>query len=295
MGLRNETALIAILLALAGFLFFVGLLALIYEYGNRNSRYKKENTSDWLFYHFNNRIYSAIYGHKDAYEVAGRLGINVKDYYRNCILTKTEPEPVKMVVEYLYGCGMLFISVIFTAFFSPVFLLLGVLSFAFLTQKNTSKVKKKATAMRLKVENELPSFLELLATALDVGLDIDTAIEVLSLRRDTLLAKEFLTTLNDVKLGAAGWQIALEKVAEKYELDTLSDFVLDVTVAYNKGISVANSVERKAKDIKYRHYLNVKERAGKTENTILIPIALLQFVPMITFVLLPTLVQLRGL
>ena len=84
-------------------------------------------------------------------------------------------------------------------------------------------------------------------------------------------------------------------MAEKYELDMLTDFVMDVTTAFNKGVSIADTVRTRVKDTKDKRLYMVKERAAKAENEILIPIAILQFIPLLVYILLPTLMSVRFL
>ena len=75
-----------------------------------------------------------------------------------------------------------------------------------------------------------------------------------------------------MKLGISGWNQAVENVAEKYDVETLNDFAMDISTSYKKGIPVVHSVARKTKEIRQTHLLTVKERASKATNTILMPI-----------------------
>lgn len=95
-------------------------------------------------------------------------------------------------------------------------------------------------------------------------------------------------------MGASGWQQAMEDVAARYDEETLSDFVLNVSTSYTKGVSIAATVSRKAEDIRETHVLAVKERAGKVTNTILLPMAIFQLMPMIVFLIIPILSELTG-
>ena len=80
----------------------------------------------------------------------------------------------------------------------------------------------------------------------------------------------------------------------RYDEETLSDFVLNVSTSYTKGVSIAATVSKKAKDIRETHVLAVKERAGKVTNTILLPMAIFQLMPMIVFLIIPILSELTG-
>ena len=289
MNINNEPVLISVMIVLALFISIIAITVFFYENRNKNTRFGKENPEDWLFHNFNYKVYGAFFGEKDPDEVAIKLGIRIEQYHKNCLLTRTPLDVEKIVIYYIYGIVFFLVSVMFALLFNPIFLVFGILLFFCFTQYETENVKSKAEKMRSRVKAELPHFLDLLSTELEVGLSVDNAISILSLKYDSLLSKEFSESLNEVKLGASGWQLALEKVAAKYSIDTLSDFVLDITVAFNKGISVTQSVKQKTKDIKQKHLLDTKEKAGKTENTILIPIAVLEFIPMLVFILLPTL------
>ena len=74
----------------------------------------------------------------------------------------------------------------------------------------------------------------------------------------------------------------------------MSDFVLNVSTSYSKGISIADTVSRKANDIRNTNLLKAKERAGKVTNTILLPMALFQLMPMIVFLIIPIMSELSG-
>ena len=293
--IRNEAAFISVLVAIAIFMFIIILAIFIYNNMIKNTRHYKSNPEDWLFNAFDDKMYSAFFGNKDPDEIAIKLGIKIEEYYKNCNLIRIKADSKKIVINYIYGLLLFLFFCVFAMFFNTLFIIVGFIFFFIFTKYNIETVKSKAEQMRNQVRGELPQFLELLSTELEIGLPVDKAISLLSQKYDCLLSKEFLETLNDVKLGGyGGWQSALEKVAVKYEIDTLSDFVLDITVAFDKGISVANSVKTKTMDIKHKHFLDIKEKAGKIENTILIPIALLQFVPILIFVLLPTLMAVSN-
>lgn len=72
------------------------------------------------------------------------------------------------------------------------------------------------------------------------------------------------------------------------------DALGNVSTSYTKGVSIAATVSKKAKDIRETHVLAVKERAGKVTNTILLPMAIFQLMPMIVFLIIPILSELTG-
>ena len=223
--------------------------------------------------------------------MAIKLGINIEKYYKNCQLTRTRPNAKRLIVNTIYGFAAFLVSILLSLLVSPVFAALGVFLFFYLVFFEQQRLNSKAEEMKEQVTAELPRFLDILQTELIVGLPIETSIYIICEKFDSLISREFLEALNEMELGISGWQQALEKVAAKYDIETLSDFVLDVSTSYMKGVSITDSVVRKTKEVKETHLLNIEERAGKATNTMLIPMAIFQFIPLIVLIMFPTMIQ----
>ena len=279
---------ISILVGLTIFLFIFLFSELIYQSRIKNTIEKKRNPNEWLFYRLGDKIYNALFGKRYPEDVAVKLGIDVDEYVQNCNLTRTPIEIKSMIVDYLYGIIVVLISILLAIFIHFSILFFGSLAGLILISYKKQKVKKKADKMRQEVATDFPRFLSLLLTELEVGMNIDTAIFSISQKFDSIISREFLESLNEVKLGGTNWQTALINVTERYQLDFFSDLVLDITHAYNKGVSVTEAVRMRMKDSKDKRLFQIKERAARTENAVLIPIALFQFVPIIVFIMLPT-------
>ena len=135
----------------------------------------------------------------------------------------------------------------------------------------------------------------MLHTALLVNMPVEQAIKVTSEHlKGTILAEEFNRALADTQLGASSWPVALEKLATDYEIDGLSDFVLDVVTAYNHGNSITEAVERQSKDIKRSNLLSLKEKASKLTNTILFPVLVFKILPLLAIMCIPIIYQLNA-
>lgn len=292
--MKNEAILISLCLGLAILLFAVFITAFLYSKSNKNSVFEKNNPDDWLFHNFYLKVYSALFGRSEPEDVAGKVGINIEKYYKNCKITRTRPNAKKLIVHTIYGFFAFAVGMALGVLCSYWFMLLGSVLFFFLAFYEQKRLESKADDMKKQVAGELPRFLDILQTELIVGMPIESAIYIICDKFDCLLSREFLEALNESELGVSGWQQAMEKVAVKYDIETLSDFVSDISTAYNKGVSITNSVVRKTKEIKNTHLLNVKEEAGKVTNTMLIPIAIFQFIPLIAVIMLPTLLQIMD-
>lgn len=289
--MQKQALFISLCMGAAILIFIIFLTAMQYSKSNKHSVYGKNNPDDWLFHNFYLKVYSAFFGIKEPEDVAIKLGINIEKYYKNCQLTRTRPNAKRLIVNTIYGFAAFLVSILLSLLVSPVFAALGVFLFFYLVFFEQQRLNSKAEEMKEQVTAELPRFLDILQTELIVGLPIETSIYIICEKFDSLISREFLEALNEMELGISGWQQALEKVAAKYDIETLSDFVLDVSTSYMKGVSITDSVVRKTKEVKETHLLNIEERAGKATNTMLIPMAIFQFIPLIVLIMFPTMIQ----
>ena len=289
--MQKQALFISLCMGAAILIFIIFLTAMQYSKSNKHSVYGKNNPDDWLFHNFYLKVYSAFFGIKEPEDVAIKLEINIEKYYKNCQLTRTRPNAKRLIVNTIYGFAAFLVSILLSLLVSPVFAALGVFLFFYLVFFEQQRLNSKAEEMKEQVAAELPRFLDILQTELIVGLPIETSIYIICEKFDSLISREFLEALNEMELGISGWQQALEKVAAKYDIETLSDFVLDVSTSYMKGVSITDSVVRKTKEVKETHLLNIKERAGKATNTMLIPMAIFQFIPLIVLIMFPTMIQ----
>lgn len=289
--MQKQALFISLCMGAAILIFIIFLTAIQYSKSNKHSVYGKNNPDDWLFHNFYLKVYSAFFGIKEPEDVAIKLGINIEKYYKNCQLTRTRPNAKRLIVNTIYGFAAFLVSILLSLLVSPAFAALGVFLFFYLVFFEQQRLNSKAEEMKEQVAAELPRFLDILQTELIVGLPIETSIYIICEKFDSLISREFLEALNEMELGISGWQQALEKVAAKYDIETLSDFVLDVSTSYMKGVSITDSVVRKTKEVKETHLLNIEERAGKATNTMLIPMAIFQFIPLIVLIMFPTMIQ----
>ncbi len=286
--MQEQLLLLSIIIGIAIFLIIISIAAIIYQNRIKYTRAYRENPDEWFFYKFSIKLYNALFGITEPEDIALKLGIDVKDYYDDCRVIGEEANIKGIIIDYIYSFISIILGVVFGIIFNPLFVMVGLMMALYFIKYKRSKAKAEAEEARNQIKAEFPRFLGLLYTELEIGLPIEIAIELLSSKYDSLLSKEFLNSLNDVKLGAINWHQALIQISEKYKIDDLSDFVLDITTAFSKGTSIAEAVGRRAKEMKNERLYEVKERAAKAENTMLLPIAILQFIPMMAFILLPT-------
>ena len=220
-----------------------------------------------------------------------KLGIKTEKYYRSCQILRVKPDIKKLIVHQIYGLTGWVVFSVLAILVNVFFFVLGIFFFSFFIVYDQKKLDSKAEEKKIQIENELPRFLDLLKPELEIGMPIETAIYIICQKFDSLLSEELLLSLQEMRLGVSGWNQAIENVAAKYDVETLSDFAMDVSTSYRKGIPVVYSVSRKTEEIRKVHKLAIKDRATKANTTILIPTMLFQFLPMIGALMFPMLLQ----
>lgn len=284
-------AVIIICISLFVFFLFLGIASISDQKGRR-----KGDGDEWLFSGFFENAYDELFKHKKPEEIAPKVGIGVEEYYRDCAIARVKPNLKKSVILAVFGLVLMFACLIIGLFTSYFICLIGFFAYLILAEFEKRRMHRISENRREEIEDDLPRFLDLLEAELVVGLPIENAIYILCRKLpDMLLAREFMDSLNRMKLGADGWQDALTDMADRYNVETLSSFVLNITTAYRRGISITRTIETKNRDIKQSHIVSIRERSGKVTNAILLPTALLQLIPMVVFLLFPTLVTLTGL
>ena len=283
----NQPILIAIFAGLTIFFFILLVSIWVYQTKIRNTRQQRENPNEWLLYRFGDKLYDVFFGTKYPEDVAVRMRFNVQRKIRKDIKS--------VVIEYIYGILALLLGAFAGIFIHIYYAGIGLVAALWFTSYRRSAIKSKAEKQKNEFALCFPRFMAMLATELEIGFTIDTAIFVISQKFDSLISREFLEAMGEVKLGASSWQEAMTKIAEMYGNEAFSDFVMDAITADSKGVSVADAVSRRVQDYKQKRLMTVRERASKTENAVLIPIAVFQFLPILAFILLPTMMLVKVL
>lgn len=283
-------SLIATISCLAVFFIMLAIIAFSRVFSPR--KYNKE----WFFDNWHDAIYSAVFKDKDVEVMALKMKINVSKYVSNCTLCNIPPNIKKLVVYRLCAIAVCLLSIIVSVIvkdMSVVFIGIYIaLMFIFIPIYATeTKVKKR----KFQVADELPRFLDLLHTALVINIPTIQAIELTAdSLSDTILGQDFKRAISDVKIGSKNWQEALNDMANEYDVEVLSDFILDLVNAYNNGASIADSVYRKSKEIKQSNLLTMKERASKLTSTIIFPVMVFKIMPIIVILIVPIIQQLSS-
>jgi Flp pilus assembly protein TadB len=295
MGVQFQIA--ALLIAVAVFFWIIFIFALWHKNKTEHTRPDQPHINPWLFDNWCVNIYNSLFT-SEPETFARRLGVNVDRYIQNCTITRQPVQLKAVVVKKLLGFLLAAVCGIAGVILGNILMIpLGLLAAFPLIYSEVQKADKAAKVKKFHMVGELPRFIDLLQTALQINMPVEDAI-ILTAKNlnDTVLSGEFLTAVADMQLGVHDWQAALEKLARNYEIDALSDFVLDLVTSYNKGVPIADIVARKSRDIKQNNLLSMKERASKLTSTILLPVLGFKVLPLLALLCIPIIQQIsRGL
>lgn len=255
-----------------------------------------ESGNTWLFEKWEIQVYDTLFSNKNPADIGKAIGIDVPKYMHNCKLIRQGEQLKKVIIDKLCGFLIIAISGVATLLTLNLFIVvIGLLVAVPFIALPVYMTEKTAEKRRFTIADELPRFLDMLHSALIIGMPINQAIEITARNLDgTILADELLQTLAATQVGAYSWQVALEKLADDYQVDTFTDFVLDITNAYNHGSSIQHSVARMSENIKNTNLTTMKARASKMTNTILFPILIFKIVPIIAIMAIPIILQLQA-
>ena len=256
----------------------------------RKSRLDKETPDDkeWLYSNFLDKLYDAVLEGKDPVRILTSLGLEYDHYMMDCAVINRTPDLKREAMLRILGIFFLVLGVLLSIpLLSPFPMLIGALVYLMCASYITRSTKSMAQMKKLTLVSEMPRFVDLLLSALEINLPVETAIQLTAENVPCILSDELKRSFAEMRVGAKNWQQSLEEIARKYEVDQLSDFVLDVITSYNKGVSVTDAVARKAYEIKQSALLIAKEKTAKMSSIILVPVTVFKIIPLMVIMMIP--------
>lgn len=228
--------------------------------------------------------------------VANKLGIATDKYVFNCNIVGTKPKVELIIFSRIISLVLFVIGTILTFIVTNILAKIVLATVFFVTVilvfiAPTATIASRAQERKREFEANIPRFLDLLQTALKIELPVATAIKITAESVSGVLSEELLKALTVTQVGTRNWQDALYEIAQKYEVDAFSDFVLDIVTAYQKGSDITESVERQSRDLKSSTLLKAKEEASKATSLVLIPIVFFKMIPLMVILFFPVMAQ----
>lgn len=249
--------------------------------------------AEWLFEHFFGKLYKAFFGPStDPVKINKSLGLEYDKFMIDCAVIGKIPDFEVMAMQRIIGVFSFFFSIPLSLILhSYIPIIVGICMFLGLCSLPIRSVHSAAQRKKQRMLAEMPRFVDLLLSALEINLPIETAILTTADNVPCLLSNELKATFAETQIGAKSWQEALESVARKYEIDQLSDFVLNIITAYNKGVSITEAVAREAYNVRQNSLLMAKEKTAKMTSGILFPLLIFKILPLLVIMLVPIMIQ----
>ena len=275
--------------------FGAAVFLIVVAIGAKGGRSMGRSTGEWLFTGGFTKIYTAGFGNAEPMRIAEKIGFPCDKYLQACRILRRDANLNRETAIWfccIVGLALLLLAALFTGTFW--FALVGVLILG-LGVYRVQQFQKQAEARKRELREELPRFIDLFLTALYVGMPVEAAIEKTARCLPGTISEELKQAAAETQIGAKSWQQAMEQVALRYQVDTFNDFVLCLTTAYEKGVSITEAVSRKADEIRQINLLNAKERAAKLSNIILVPVMIFKILPLLAIMLIPIMIQVMNM
>ena len=147
----------------------------------------------------------------------------------------------------------------------------------------------------LSIIGDLPVFVDILALSTEAGLDFMGSIQKITEKapKESILAKEFLVLLKDIKLGQSRKK-ALTSLDERVALPELKSIVSVVRDADETGASIAVALKAKSAQIRFERFTKAEEAGAKAAQKILLPMMLFIIPAIFVVIFAPVAFQFLG-
>jgi len=131
--------------------------------------------------------------------------------------------------------------------------------------KRRIKFRKKA------IEKSLPDCLDLLTVSVEAGLGFDSAMTKVVEKFTGPIAEEFNDVLNKARMGKQRKE-AMKEMADRMEVDDLSNFISSLIQAEQLGVSIGNVLRIQSQQARQRRKQRAEEAAIKAPVKMLLPL-----------------------
>ncbi len=155
-------------------------------------------------------------------------------------------------------------------------------------------LKSKAKGRRHQVERAMPDLLDLLTVSVEAGLGFEGALMKIAEKTHGLLSDEFITVLREIKMGKSRKE-AMKAMAERLDVEAMSNFVASVVMAEQLGVSIGNVLRVQSVEMRQKKRQKAEEVARKAPIKMLIPMVMFIFPAIFIILLGPAVIQLMRI
>jgi tight adherence protein C len=150
-------------------------------------------------------------------------------------------------------------------------------------------VAKKGTARQEEIRRTLPETIDLMAIAVQAGMGLEGAIELVARKLPGALGEELQRLLQEIQLGSSRRQ-ALQKLRDRTDISELSTFAMALIQADTIGSPVAEVLQTHASEMRLLRRQRARETAAKLPVKLLFPLLLTIFPALMIIVIGPAIV-----
>lgn len=228
--------------------------------------------------------------------LSGLLGVNIDvldKKIREAKLEKafTAEEVVSMKLLGTIGMVVLLLLAI-SLNFNMLLVVAAVMSYMLGSIIPQRKIDQKIAERRETIENTLPDFLDLVKSVTESGLSIQEALNKVTAKMKGPLAEEFRAVMVETKANGGQWKLAMENMAFRNDIESLSDVVSDILIAYEKGTPISETLKKEADMMRQLKNTRIQEKARGLSVKLIVPMAIFSFIPLLVLLMGPMLIQL---
>lgn len=136
----------------------------------------------------------------------------------------------------------------------------------------------------LELEHEAIFFFEILSLTLESGKTLSQALETTAKNIDSNISKEFLKTLNEVKMGKSLVE-SLKDMKKRIPSESINNTILNVTESSIFGSNIIESLNNQLEYLRNKELMEVKGRIAKLPIKISV-ISVVFFIPILLLIIL---------
>ena len=242
------------------------------------------------------KFYGKFFGQKMTYRLqTGRnlFNVDLDGLQRKIELLGLEEKTsaVEIVtLKYLGLASIVLIGIPAVASRQMFWMLMALVVFLSLFLLPTSKINEAVKNREDTCMTELPGFIEQIYMCIESGAELRGALVLVSSRSEGVLAQAFQKAFQDARF-SGDWIKEVLSMGASMKIDALQEFITDITVAYQKGIPLADTLRQEVAHINSIRRARNREKVNSLAQKLVIPITIFIFLPMIVLSIFPAAMQ----